>query len=255
MDAKSDPHLRVTVPASATAVDNPPIRIRRLRDLLDHTAGIRHLSFDLWCTLIRSGPDYKHRRSMLLREHFGLLQPPEAVRQAVRRWDLKSDALNQVTGLNIDAVEIYALVLLDLGMEPRSIGPGELAAFYQRTEELFLSCMPVLIEPDAVDQLVALRERGLTISLLSNTGFIRGPTVRVALERLGLGSVFGAQIYSDEIRASKPAREAFDAVWTEAQRQGCSTRDEVLHIGDNRLADVQGSLTHGFRAAWFDDDA
>lgn len=228
-----------------------PPRIRQLRALQSHTAGIRHLSFDLWRTLIRSGPSYKQRRSRLLRDHFGLTQPLEAVQKAVRRWDLASDTLNEMTGLNIDAIEIYGLVLLDLGVKPHSVTSEDFSTFYQKTEELFLTCLPVLIEPDAIDELVGLRQRGFSLSLLSNTGFIRGPTVRAALSQLGFGTVFDAQLYSDELRASKPAKPAFDAVWIEAQRHGCSERNEVLHIGDNRLADVRGSRNYGFRAAWY----
>jgi putative hydrolase of the HAD superfamily len=210
---------------------------------------VRHISFDVWLTLIRSNPQFKKERDALVKEFFALPQPVELISDHFRQWDKRFTAINEITGKNLDAEEMLAIIISGLDHDLKNVGPAEFEKFLNHQEHLFTQYHPELIESGLADYLQRYADQGITFSIMSNTGFIKGRLLRALLDHLNVGKHFSFQLYSDEICCSKPSEEAFGAVFKHA----CSTRSlekrHILHIGDNAHADGFGAERAGMQNA------
>lgn len=210
---------------------------------------VRHVSFDLWLTLIKSNPVFKQKRDELLKSYFQIPHPAEAITARIRMWDLRFNAINEASGKNIDAGEMVLIILSDLDVDVKSITSAMLEDYYQTMEELFFQFHPVLYEEKLIDYLNALNRQGITLSLLSNTGFIKGATLKKLLDKLEIAPLLKFQIYSDEITFSKPSKEAYQHVFDNIKLFNTIEPNSILHIGDNEHADFRGAQRHGMQSA------
>ena len=212
-------------------------------------SNVRHVSFDLWLTLIKSNPVFKQKRDELLRSYFQIPHPVEAVTARIRMWDLRFNAINEASGKNIDAGEMVLIILSDLDVNVKAVTAAMLEEYYQAMEELFFQFHPVLYEETLIDYLTALTKQGITLSLLSNTGFIKGVTLKKLLDKLEIAPLLKFQIYSDEISFSKPSKEAYQHVLDNIKLFNAIEANSILHIGDNEHADFKGAQLHGMQSA------
>ena len=208
----------------------------------------KHISFDLWLTLIKSNPEFKNKRNLLFKDFFEVNSSIEKVTDVVRHYDLLCNNINEKTGLNIDTFEIYYLILGALNINLDEIGIEKLSQFYKEAELLFMKFKPELIYPKIKLLFKEIIEQEKTISILSNTAFIKGFTLRKLIEQYDLENYFSFQIYSDETGFSKPSNEIFKLVYNEVNSFKSIEKKEILHIGDNRIADYNGALNFGFDA-------
>lgn len=213
---------------------------------------IRHISLDVWMTLIRSNPAYKELRAAGFRKYFRLDEhSPATVQSAMREVDVLVNNMNEVTGRNVHTFEIYLLCLHKLGREIKGITEKQLLDCYTALEELFFHYPPVPLYDNLHTLFEGIRATGRTISLLSNTGFIQGPALRRVMQQLGWEQYFSFQLYSDEIGHSKPAPQFFAQLLEKARYlhgAGLSPA-HIWHLGDNPLADVEGATTAGMTAS------
>ncbi|MFH6995927.1 HAD family hydrolase [Flavobacterium sp. FlaQc-48] len=207
-----------------------------------------HLSFDLWLTLIRSNPEFKQKRNLLFKDFFEINAPIEKVTEVVRYYDVLCNNINEKTGLNLSTYEIYYLILGALEVDLSSNGVERLAEFYDQTEALFFNYKPELIFPEIKLQFEEIVEQGKSINILSNTGFIKGKSLRKLLSYYELTDSISFQIYSDEAGFSKPNKEIFQLVFDQLNESKKVLKNEVLHIGDNSIADYNGAVNFGFEA-------
>lgn len=102
----------------------------------------------------------------------------------------------------------------------------------------------IVHDPEAAPTLVALRERGLAIGLLSNTHWPRAFHERF-LDLDGLSGLIDARLYSSELSHLKPHpsvfRAALDAV-------GVVDPCRAVFVGDRPLDDIHGAQQAGMRA-------
>lgn len=212
-------------------------------------SNVRHVSFDLWLTLIKSNPVFKQKRDELLKSYFQIPHPIEAISAKIRMWDLRFNAINEASGKNIDSDELVLLILADLDCDLRKITPDILQDYYNSMEELFFRFHPVLYEEKLLDYLKELCDKGITLSLLSNTGFIKGSTLTKLLAILGIGPLLKFEIYSDEVHFSKPSKEMYQLVMDHLKPFHTLETFSVLHIGDNENADFKGAQLQGMQSA------
>uniref|UniRef100_UPI00404901B3 HAD family hydrolase n=1 Tax=Flavobacterium sp. TaxID=239 RepID=UPI00404901B3 len=212
------------------------------------TIDCKHISFDLWLTLIKSHPEFKKSRNLLFKEFFAIDSSIEDVSATIRHYDVLCNNINEKTGLNLDTFEIYYFILSALGVDINQIGLDTLQAFYQETESLFMTFKPDLIEPKTQLFLKQITEQGKTVSILSNTAFIKGSSLRKLMAFYELESYFSFQIFSDETGLSKPNYMIFQLVYDEIKKINSIAKNEVLHLGDNKIADYHGALQFGFDA-------
>lgn len=215
--------------------------------------GIRHVSFDLWLTLIKSDPAFKPLRNELFASYFGIQKKSEEVTQAFRHFDLLFNQINERAGGNIHYTEMLYVILDHLGISIHEVPEDAMAGYYVEMEQLFFKHHPILISSVTIDVLNGLRDKDCTISILSNTGFILGKTLRPVLQELRIADYFSFQLYSDEMGNSKPSLKVYEKVFAETQKIKLLTKEEVLHIGDNKIADVEGARKYGFRSMILDD--
>ncbi|MES2772839.1 MAG: HAD family hydrolase [Bacteroidota bacterium] len=217
-------------------------------------SAIKHLSLDLWMTLIRSHPAYKRKRAELFCRFFSVADL-DAAEKAIRKIDLMANHINETTGGNIDAVELYLLVLHEVHNDWKSISPSDLRSFYKETERLFEEFTPLPADESVTEGLQMAQDGGITMNILSNTGFIKGYMLQKGLDQLGWSRYFSFSLFSDETGHSKPHPSMFDAVWTGVTKlndgNGAIAKTEILHFGDNPFADVEGAARYGFASALF----
>lgn len=207
-----------------------------------------HLSFDLWLTLIKSNPEFKSKRNLLFKDFFEVDSTIEKVNEVVRYYDVLCNNINERTGSNIDTYEIYYLILNALNLDINKISTDKLELFYKETELLFLKYKPELLYKNIPALFDEITKQGKTINLLSNTAFIKGKTLRKTLSHYELEDHFNFQIYSDEVGISKPNSQIFQLVFDQANEIKKTTKKEILHIGDNIVADYNGAINFGFDA-------
>lgn len=212
---------------------------------MDYTK-YKHVSFDLWMTLIKSNPSFKQKRAELFRNYFDIQRSLEDVAQSVRKFDVLVNRMNELIGKNVDTFELYALILHDLGIGTEAMSAEKFEGFYNETEQLFWTHKPELILEKLPFRLEDLKQASITMNILSNTGFIRGKSLRKLLDFYNIGEYFAFQIYSDEVSLSKPNFLIFDKVYTEISKTATLGKKQVLHVGDNPEADVRGAAAYGF---------
>jgi len=207
-----------------------------------------HFSFDLWLTLIRSNPEFKNKRNLLFKDFFEIDSSIERVSEVVRYYDVLCNNINEKTGLNLSTYEIYYLILNALEVDLSLNDVNRLGEFYQETETLFFNYKPELIFPHIKLQFEEIVNEGKSINILSNTGFIKGKSLRKIISYYELDSSIDFQIYSDEVGFSKPNNEVFQLVFDQVNKLRKTEKKDILHIGDNSIADYNGAVNFGFEA-------
>lgn len=206
----------------------------------------KHVSFDLWLTLIKSNPLYKPKRNQLFKDFFEIDLPTDEVASKVRYYDNACNLINEKTGGNIDTLQIFGLILTSLNVT--SYTQQKLDSFYAETEDLFFKYPPYFINPNTAAVLSHLTNNGISINLLSNTGFIKGKTLRKFIENSSLHTYFNFQVYSDECLFSKPNNQIFEQAYQQIKLINPLAKSEVLHVGDNLHADYEGARSYGFNS-------
>lgn len=206
-----------------------------------------HFSFDLWLTLIKSHPEFKAKRVELFSSFFDVKKPIEEVAKVVKYYDDLCNNINEVIGGNVDTFEIYLLILNSLNVDIKQLSKDNLNEFYQKSEDLFLEYKPVLIFENIHLFFDEIKNKGKTINILSNTGFIKGKTMRKFLMNENLDQYIDFHIYSDELKYSKPNPLVFQEVRNQIGNTDLEL-EKILHIGDNPIADYKGAKDFGFSA-------
>jgi putative hydrolase of the HAD superfamily len=107
---------------------------------------------------------------------------------------------------------------------------------------------PQLLYPNIQHLFKEITTQEKTINILSNTAFIKGSTLRKVISYYELSEYFKFQIYSDEVGISKPNPKIFQLIFDQINNFKQLQKKEVLHIGDNIVADYNGAIRFGFDA-------
>lgn len=206
-----------------------------------------HFSFDLWLTLIKSHPEFKAKRVELFSSFFDVKKPIDEVAKVVKYYDDLCNSINEVAGGNVDTFEIYLLILNALKVDVKQLNKDQLNQFYQKSEDLFLEYKPVVIFENLHQFFDEIKNQGKTINILSNTGFIKGKTMRKFLISENLDQYIDFHIYSDELKISKPNPIVFQEVKNLIKNKDLKM-NQILHVGDNPVADYKGAKDFGFNA-------
>jgi putative hydrolase of the HAD superfamily len=208
----------------------------------------KHISFDLWLTLIKSNPEYKINRNILFREFFSIDKPIEEVALIIRKFDVLTNSINEKITHNFDTFEIYCLILDGLGADINNFTLQQLQDFYLLTENLLMQYKPLLLNANIPVLLKQLHQQGKTMNILSNTAFIKGTSLRKIISYYELDKYFSFQAYSDETGFSKPGMEMYRYAYEMMTALGISAKHDVLHVGDNLVSDYNGAISFGFNA-------
>ncbi|TKC09302.1 HAD family hydrolase [Pedobacter frigoris] len=212
----------------------------------------KHYSFDLWLTLIKSNPAFKAERAKYFHANFNSTgKSLEEVSVIFRQVDLMVNSINERTGKNIDADEMYLMVISIINNYSTAFQDIDIEGLYNEMEKLVFNYMPVVYCSNSLNVLHQLKASGRsTISLLSNTGFIRGKTLKKVLNHLELDGLMDFQLYSDEVRMSKPNLQFFQLMLDKIDKEKHVELGlhEIIHVGDNPFADVKGAESIGIKS-------
>jgi len=213
----------------------------------------QHYSFDLWLTLIKSNPGFKIERTKIFHRDFNPFNKSiDGVAKVFRQVDLMCNAVNENTGKNIDAEEMYLMAISLINDNQLNIKNIDTKKLYADMEALVLSYLPMLYSPVTIEVLDHLKNKsGGTFSLLSNTGFIKGVTLKKVLAELKMDQYFDFQLYSDEAGMSKPNPAFFELMLQNIERVNHPKQinlNSIIHIGDNPVTDIEGANTAGIKS-------
>lgn len=211
---------------------------------------IKHISFDLWLTLIKSHPEFKERRAKFLRKEFNPLgYSVKTIIEIVQNTDKVADRHNEITGKKVPTEWMYRRILQKLGYNPKSISDDVFHTIKLEVNDLFMKYQPDFLNGSIRSMLYSLKDEGYNLNISSNTGFIEGNIITTTLQNLNIAEYFGFCIFSDKIGASKPSAEFFNKVLEQTGLE----KNEVLHVGDNYKADYEGAVKFGFKALYINN--
>lgn len=188
---------------------------------------IKHVSFDVWNTLISANPDFAKARTDFLSAY--LQVPATKVNEVYRKLKDWSDRRAESHGESQSSESLYKALLFNLDRQDMDWKPVQLGL------ELAFANHPPTFLPETRQVLKAIQDKGLTLSIGSNTNFIRGAVLRdVVLD--GLGVDWDYWVFSDEQNVSKPHERFWRTVWGYAD-ENAHWPSEVLHVGDNLICD------------------
>lgn len=200
---------------------------------------MKHLSLDFWNTLGKPNPEYAKARNRILSRWSEKLTPAEAgaVYAGVKATVDRTHAASCMPL----SWHMCAEVLADrLGI---TFGWQGMMA---ELEAAFVEHPPTLVSA-AFEALHNLRAMGITVSITSNTNFIRGALIEREVLKPSFG--FDFYLFSDEVGYAKPHKKMFDAMLLRAGRNP----GEVVHVGDSMECDYRGSQALGIAPMWVAD--
>ncbi len=213
---------------------------------------IKGVTFDWWHTIAETPwPDYDaHMRRLRverIREAFsvrGLVVEPEVLYEAYdRHTELLARKWKDYVDLNGEEQIQAFLELAGLDANDADLLDAIAASF----GDAIRTKLPILY-PHIGSTLATLKREGYRIGLISNTGRTWGRFLRPIQDDMGIGKYFDDRVFSDELGIRKPEPRIFEAALEHLDLRP----DEVVHIGDDLVADVTGAKALGIRTVWFD---
>ena len=210
-------------------------------------ARIRAVSLDFFNTIVRFDPMREQLQAAACAE-FGITLDPSAV---LRAYPVADQFLSEENG--------------KLPLSRRA--PEEVRELWGKYEMLLLARVGVTVDlemairifervrqtrqgfavfPDVVPTLQSLRDRGYAVGVVTN---FEGGLAQTLLD-LGIAEFMSFAVTSEEIGVAKPNAPIFE----EALKRAGTGADEVVHVGDQPLADVQGPAGVGILPVLLDRD-
>lgn len=205
---------------------------------------IKHVSFDVWGTLISANSMYALRRTQLVSEMFHL--DTAVVKKAYTETKSFVDTAAEKHGVAYSTDGVFSMFFDALNL-PVPLGPQSRMLMRQHFEALFRTYAPTIHE-DVTPLRIFLKNRGVTMSIGSNSNFISG-TVMFPFLQSELNNMFDFGVFSDLDLVAKPDTEFFDRVVIEASKDRDLYRHEILHVGDSRICDGMGAFSSGLEYA------
>ena len=215
-------------------------------------ARITAVTFDLWQTLLIDNRELGLTRTARRLEGaldalaaFGEDYSPDHIREAYRACYRHCRAVRERL-LDVSFDEQVAIFVENIspGLVER-LDAETLQEITDAYADSFLEYPPPAHD-DALPALRGVKDMGMKIGLISNTGMTPGTTFRTYLGNIGLLDYFDALTFSDEVKLSKPSDEIFRMT---LDALGVST-DEVVHVGDHIKNDVVGAKRCGIKTVW-----
>ena len=203
---------------------------------------LRVISLDLWKTLIVPNPEFRQHRTAAIAA--ALQQTPSNdFQELIKSVD---DFLDQTTDKNGQQFGCVARTEM-LAERVKFTQNIDYEFLYNEINYYFVKYPPLLIEPALPEILRFWRAQGKQIVLLSNTGFVEGKSIRSVFNAMNISDLFHHLFFSDEHDMAKPQAAFFEKI---TQHCNCAAH-EILHIGDNPLADYAGAKNAGMNALVF----
>ena len=178
-------------------------------------------------------------------DFFNIQIEPDIVDETYNKYDFLFNRINEITGGNLDCYEMWLVFLSEINVDIKNVDVQLLQEFIDETEKLFFAYNPTLIDNNTPQLFEQLVNEGHTLSLLCNTAFTKSNFLRKLLEHLGVAKYLSFQLYSDEMGYSKPNIKVYEQLFSEANKLKLLAKTDILHVGDNPIADLGGANNFG----------
>jgi putative hydrolase of the HAD superfamily len=204
------------------------------------------VTFDLWNTLIAHDGFYDGRIQEA--RYGGIGRVLHDAGHDVSREDImgayagSEKYLNErwATDRDMDTDEQVEVLLRCLCIEPE---PGLVEAVADPYANAVLHVEPFLVD-GTLEALDRIRDSGLRLALISNTGRTPGAAMRKVIGKMGLLDYFEVTTFSNEAGYLKPHPRIFELTLS---RMGAKP-GQTVHIGDHDVLDVQGAKACGMKS-------
>jgi len=206
---------------------------------------IKAVFFDFYNTLVDYDPPREETQSKVLGE-LGIKVNPKALRRPIMVADdfLSQEHARLSLGKR-SKEETMALYGQYQGMILREAGLEASAELIGNILKKWMSIdLKMALYKDVAPALDELKERGLTLGLISNVD----RDISADYEKLGLGNWLQLKITSQDVGFSKPHPEIFQA----ALKQAGVKPAEAIYVGDQYQIDVVGANGAGMRGILID---
>ncbi|MFB3097838.1 MAG: HAD family hydrolase [Dehalococcoidia bacterium] len=218
---------------------------------------ITAVTFDLWQTLLLDNRELGRERAQLrlegtqealkrIGENYSIEHLREAYRACYRHCHrVREDNLDVSFQEQVDIfINFISPDLPDLVNRL----PQETIQKITRTYSDAFFVYPPVPHDESVAVLEGIKDMGLKIGLISNTGMTPGTAFRRFLDQHNLLHYFHTLTFSDEVKLAKPSDQIFrltvDSLHT--------TPEQTVHVGDHVINDVQGAKQVGMKTIWIE---
>jgi len=198
------------------------------------TQPVYHVSLDNWNTLAIPNPKFAQARMEFLSEktNYDIVEVTKQYRSVKKEMDDKAEK----EGLGFATETVIGKLLKRFDIHPNRYKVDYVSKGFIK---LFRKYPPIILD-EIKDALKLLDAKGITYNVTSNTNFISGYTIKKTI----LHDInFAFTLFSDEELFSKPHQAMFDKI---VEKSGVK-RENILHIGDNKICDGLGAEKAGMQ--------
>ena len=201
---------------------------------------IKHISLDLWNTLLISNPNFSVERVKYFSKNYLSNLNNDIISKEIENIGIETDLINMSEGISIPSEKMYSKLLFK--QQNLILDESELKTIYSDLELIFLKNLPfIMYNIDALKECFEnLLSKDYSLNISSNTAFIKGKTLINVLEKLELKQYFSFFIFSDEINFSKPSKKFFEKLLKNCEKLKIN-KENIIHIGDSIEADISGA--------------
>lgn len=200
------------------------------------------LSLDVWGTLLRSHPDFKPTRMEYLLAP-GTLDPitfPATLKEV----DQHADLLSMEDGVDRGGAWRLSRAMEAAQREPFEVTDEMVETILAAQSEMARAFPPNPLHPELPELVAAISEH-IPVAITSNTGMLPGVLMRDLLAAAG----YKADVWTFSNEVEGKGCKPFPAIF-EATIKGLGVpAGNILHVGDNELADVIGGRAAGMMTA------
>lgn len=209
---------------------------------------IKHYSFDFWNTIAYSNPEFKNKRAELFLGFSKYIFSVSDVNAAFTKVGAEYNH-HQESGMELlSPLDLLNKILKEL---TPSVSYSDLYELKVEIDSLFLKYPPKL-DYNIYSLIERIQYYGKACSITSNTAFISGNVIRQFLTDAKLLDKFSFCLFSNEVGYGKPSSNMYELLYRKANAiNPLLNKSQIIHIGDNELADYKGALKSGLKSFHF----
>lgn len=214
---------------------------------------IKHISFDVWKTLINPNKSYGSARNEIIARHLDI--PVQEAKDLYKMCKKFLDKSAEINGTCFSTPNCWQLLVKMSGKKV------DYLPMMNECADLFKHYLPEF-DSELVKELQKLKESGYVLSITSNTNFVSGKVLFNDIFKAW--DVFAYTHFSDLNEVAKPNPRFFDITYNHAAfgkgtvpeqvSHDVLKRSEILHVGDNKICDAQ-CVDSGFQYLYVEDPA